>query len=408
MKQLEIGDIEPRLLGRRLQEARKARGLTQQDVAEALSVARTTITAIEKGERRAHSDDIIRMGSLFGRAVSDLVGKRESIPDFAVQFRTAVKIADSPRAEMELSQAVQDFQNLCEDYLYLESLSAMPLRQNYIPSYSISGVGVEAEAEEVAWSEHNRLGLGDGPILNLREVLENEVSMRIFSIDLPSRVAGMFSFTDELGGCIAVNGKHPAERRRWTMAHEYGHFLTSRFHSEISLLGGYSRVPAEERFADAFARCLLMPASGLRRRFNQTRAIDGSVTAADICRMAHYYFVSVEAMALRLEELKLLPGGTWNRLRDRGFQVREAQFQLGLEPRKVGGQQLPLRYRLLAAQAYEGDQITEGELARLLRTDRASARRIVQELTHTLHLESKGDIASLPIDLAGSLIGRDQ
>ena len=88
--------------------------------------------------------------------------------------------------------------------------------------------------------------------------------------------------------------------------------------------------------------------------------------------------------------------------------MREAQFQLGLEPRKVGGQQLPLRYRLLAAQAYEGDQITEGELARLLRTDRASARRIVQELTHTLHLESKGDIASLPIDLAGSLIGRDQ
>ena len=53
-----------------------------------------------------------------------------------------------------------------------------------------------------------------------------------------------------------------------------------------------------------------MPASGLRRRFNQTRAIDGSVTAADICRMAHYYFVSVEAMALRLEELRLLPGGT--------------------------------------------------------------------------------------------------
>ena len=47
-------------------------------------------------------------------------------------------------------------------------------------------------------------------------------------------VAGIYSYTEELGGCIAVNARHPAERRRWSMAHEYGHFLTRRFQSEIS------------------------------------------------------------------------------------------------------------------------------------------------------------------------------
>ena len=46
--------IEPRRLGGRLQEARAARGLTQQDLADVLGLARTTITAIEKGERREH------------------------------------------------------------------------------------------------------------------------------------------------------------------------------------------------------------------------------------------------------------------------------------------------------------------------------------------------------------------
>ena len=102
------------------------------------------------------------------------------------------------------------------------------------------------------------------------------------------------------------------------MAHEYGHFLTSRYSSEISILGRRGRIPAEERFADAFARCFLMPATGLRRRFNQIRSAEARVTAADICRMAYYYFVSVEAMTLRLEELRLLPSGTWDRLKDRG------------------------------------------------------------------------------------------
>ena len=401
--QLDIGNIEPRLLGRKLQEARKARGLTQQDVAEALSVARTTVTAMEKGERRVQPDDIIHMAAIYGRSVNDLVGAREPIEDFAVQFRTALRGAGTADIEQDLSMAVGDFQSLCEDHLYLESLIGTQPRRGYIPSYPIARSGVEASAEETAWAEHNRLGLGDGPIHNLRELLETEAAIRVFLIDLPSRVAGMFSFADALGGCIAVNSKHPQERRTWTMAHEYGHFLTSRYNSEISILGTHGRMPVEERFADAFARCFLMPATGLTRRFNQTRAADGRVTAADICRMAHYYFVSVEAMTLRLEELRLLPAGTWDRLKDRGFRVREAQALLGLEPRIDDDQRLPTRYRLLAVQAFENELITEGELVRLLRSDRASARRMVLDLTHTLHLEEEGRIKSLPIDLTGSL-----
>ena len=59
-----IDTIDPRVLGRRLQEARKARGFTQQDVADSLAVARTTITALEKGERRTRPDELIQMARL--------------------------------------------------------------------------------------------------------------------------------------------------------------------------------------------------------------------------------------------------------------------------------------------------------------------------------------------------------
>ena len=407
MKQHVIETIDPRALGRRLQEARKARGFTQQDVAESLAVARTTITALENGERRARPNELIKLAGLFGRSVGDFVGPREPVADFTVQFRTAVSSAASLAAQQELRQAIQEFQSLCENYLFLENLTEASLQRNYPSQYSIGRTPPEDAAEDVASSERNRLGLGDGPLLRLRETLESDVGVRIFAIELPSRVAGIFAYTEELGGCIAVNAHHPAERRRWSMAHEYGHFLTRRFQSEISVLGGYSRVPAVERFADAFACSLLMPSVGLRRRFNEiSRTTDGKVTVADICRVAHHYFVSVEAMTLRLEELRLLPGGTWERLRDRGFKVREAQVQLGLTLRSPADRLLPLRYQLLAVRAYEEGNITEGELARQLRVDRVSARRIVQELTHPLHLLNEGDEGSLSIDLASSISGQ--
>ena len=250
--------------------------------------------------------------------------------------------------------------------------------------------------------------MGDGLILNLREILESDVGVRVFYTELPSRVAGLFAYTEELGGCIAVNSKHPEERRRWSMAHEFGHFLTSRFRSEVSMLATYERVPAGERFADALARCLLMPAAGLRRRFHEIfRASEGKLTVAEVCRVAHYYFVSVQAMMLRMEELRLLPGGAWERLRDRGFKVREAQEQLGWVPQAHDDGSLPIRYQLLAIRAFEEGKLSEGELANLLRADRVSARRIVQRLTHSPHLLDEGKVGSLSLNLASIVTGQN-
>ena len=405
MEEHALKGIAPRALGRRLQEARKARGLTQQDAADSLSVARTTVTALEKGERRMRPGELIQLARLYGRPVSEFVGPKEPIADFAVQFRRSAGGGDETDAET--AAAVEEFRRLCEDYLYLENLSGAPLRRNYPPQYSTDGTSPESAAADIASAERNRLGLGDGPLLRLRDTLESDVGLRVFVIDLPSRVAGLFSYTEELGGCVAVNARHPAQRQRWSMAHEYGHFLTNRFQSEISLLVSHRRVPGTERFADAFARCLLMPAPGLQRRFNElSRAVGGKVTAAEVCRVAHQYVVSVEAMMLRLEGLGVLPGGTWERLRDRGFKVREAQDILGLTPHPSGDQLLPLRYQYLAARAYEEGELTEGQLARLLRVDRVLARRAVQRLTHPLHLLDEGEVASLSVDLASSFSGQ--
>ena len=408
MQQHVLEATDPRVLGRRLQAARKARHLTQQQVAESLAVARTTITALEKGERRTRPSELIQLARLYGGSVSQLVGPREFREDFSVQFRAAVAGAETRQAQNELEQAIQSFQGLCEDYLYLERLNGAPIRRSYPSQYLISGVSPEVAAGDVASSERNRLGIGDGPILNFREILEDDVGVRVFYTELPSRVAGLFAYTDDLGGCVTVNSRHPEERRRWSMAHEYGHFLASRFRSDISILATYERVPAGERFADAFAGCLLMPAVGLRRRFNEAlRASGGNVTVAEVYRLANYYSVSVPAMMLRMEELRLLPGGAWERLRDRGHRVPEAREQLGLVSQSDGDNRLPIRYQLLAVRAYEEGKLTEGEFAKILRVDRVSARRMVRRLTHSPDLVDEGNGEYLSLPLANVVKGRD-
>ena len=375
--------LDPRDLGARLREARNARGWTQQQAAEALGVARTTMTAIEKGERRVQPDELVELAQAYGRKLSSLLRPGPPVEDLAVQLRSSLP-PERP-IDADLLPHIHDLERLCDDYLELERLSGAGPHRHDPPAYSLEGADPEVIAEDVATAERNRLGLGEAPVHNIRALLEEDVGLRVFYMDLPSKVAGMFAFTEEHGGALAINRSHPPERRRHSMTHEYGHFLTDRYQSEITLIGRYERRPAAERFAEAFGRAFLMPAGSLRRRFHELvrqrhRGGEGSPTAGDLCHLAHYFFVSFEAVTRRLEELSLLRAGTWDRLHQQGFRVREAQKLLGLQERPVDDELLPSRYRYLAVEAWQRGDLSEGQLASFLRVDRVSARRMVREI----------------------------
>src|SRR5690606_14765227 len=120
---------------------------------------------------------------------------------------------------------------------------------------------------------------------------------------LPSAVAGLYAFTAESGPCIMVNRKQPAPRRRATIAHEYGHFLTERFKPGVAYIDGQTRKPRTERFVESFALSFLMPAAALRRRFAQVVQRSGDFQVADLCRLAHEFHASLQTMTWRLEEI---------------------------------------------------------------------------------------------------------
>ena len=74
MQESVVDAVVPGILGQGLQKARRARGLTQQEVADSLELARTTVAALEKRERRIRPDELISLAGLYGRQVSAFVG----------------------------------------------------------------------------------------------------------------------------------------------------------------------------------------------------------------------------------------------------------------------------------------------------------------------------------------------
>ncbi len=402
MSENPLDAVEPRALGARVREAREARGWTQQQMSDRLGMARTTIVAIEKGERRLKPGELVEISSLLGRNVSDLLQRGAPAEGLALQLRGL--LPSGAPADADLLSSIEELQRLCEDYIHLEELCQAPLRRRYPAEYDIQGIDPELAAEDVADAERNRLGLGEGSLVNLREVLEADVGLRVFQLTLPPQVAGLFAFTEASGGCIAVNLCHPPERRRLSLAHELGHFLTVRYRPALTFEARYERRPVGERFAEAFARAFLMPASGLRRRYLELeRERPQGMTHGDLWRLAHFYAVPVEAMTRRLEALRLMPAGTWDRLRQERFRDREAQRFLGLAPIHPDEEPLPARYIALAVEAWQQEQLSEGQLARFLRTDRLGARERSQRLeASAIEGDERGDAFDLRTPLLGS------
>ena len=64
-------------VGKRLLECRKACGLTQKEVADALGVAQPVYQRFEKGVFECNYDQLVALSNLFGVSIDYLLGKAD-------------------------------------------------------------------------------------------------------------------------------------------------------------------------------------------------------------------------------------------------------------------------------------------------------------------------------------------
>lgn len=375
----KIASIAPDVLGQRLREARAAARLTQQAAAKSLGFSRTTLVAIEKGDRSVSPDELLGLAEVYDVSVNMLLNRRAVSFDVAPLFRRSRSVQKNEELAGDTAKQLRDLACL---YVDLEERLGKPLQFLYPPEVMVQpNVDLGEQAEDLALDLRRRLGLGLGPIADVIGMVEMELGIRVFIQPLPSSVSGAFAYAPVVGACILINSLHPRERQNWTFAHELGHFLTERSALDVAWQEGLSQSAHYlERFADLFAGALLLPAATIRRRIHEIKALEGKVAARQLIYLARAFKVSTEAFTRRLEQLQLVPEGTYDALRRRGLGeiVREVLGDPGVAAEDVG-RYFP-RFSLLAIEAHQRALLSESQLAQQLGISRIEARKLVDAL----------------------------
>lgn len=398
--------IDLHALSERLSAARRAAGITQEAAADHLGMSRPTYIAIEKGMRRPRPDELVKLAELFKEPLNKLLRNEARPPNVQPHLRTMLQVAADGHEGVEA--ATSKLLSFVDDYRYLESLAGEKSITTFPPQVRTPPGPIERFAEYCAQEERERLYLGTHqPIHTLRGILE-ESGLHVFFDKLDFNLAGLYAFVPDFGYCILVNSLHPRDRRRWTIAHEYGHFLADRDHPGIDYLKPMQRKPESERFADTFAAAFLMPEVGVQRRFYDDVDRTGDFKVGDLCRMADFYAVSLVAMTLRLESLGLIPRGSWDGIKASRAPEAALQRDAGTaHARELDSSDLyPKRYKMLAVLAFNMEKLSEGELARLLRCSRIRAREIVEQLSAAPD-DGANTSSRVPLELTHSLLSAE-
>ena len=316
-------------LGDRLRAAREQRGISQQAVAEALGLPRTAITNIETGKRNVSTFELTRMADFYGQSASFFLSAADSASqdDISVVLHRALpEMADSP----EIDQAVGHIVDLCREGAALRVMLNQTTEQA-APDYS-NRMSLVSDAirqgQLVAQEERRRLGLGNGPIGSIADVITDQ-GIWTAATELPDSLSGFFLNHPSIGVAIMVNARHWPVRRRFSYAHEYAHALFDR-HAPITTTRRENSSDLIEKRANAFAAAFLMPPEGVSEQLNQLdkgrpsrlsevifdvannatmeteirpRPGSQSITYQDVAALARHFGASYEAVVWRLKSL---------------------------------------------------------------------------------------------------------
>lgn len=149
-----------------------------------------------------------------------------------------------------------------------------------------------------------------GPPVDVQAVAAR-LGFTIMEYDFPDSMSAV-TFIEDGIKAIGVNRDHAPVRRRFSAAHELGHFLNghepvdhaaTHVDTRPSYFNPHNR---QEREADEFAAELLMPLPWLKR--------DVGRLGLNVTALAQLYEVSEQAMWIQLIDHKLTPPGGTARL----------------------------------------------------------------------------------------------
>ena len=401
--------IDQAELGRRLRQAREACGLTQDDVAQEMGLARATVAQIELGNRSVSGLELARFSYLYARDIRDFVA-----PAFNADSLASVLLRAEDGEDDGVRAALRGCIALGHQLRDLEGMLGISRSTATVPSYPSVALASKWDAIQsgtrAASEERRRLGLGLGPLGDVPALLEAQ-GIRTGLIQMPSGVSGLMISDSSVGLFVVVNREHPAVRQRFSWCHEYAHLLLDR-----AQIGHVSRESERndllEVRANVFAANLLMPEEGVRQLVGtlgkgsasrlhaevfdeigvvpvDTRTAGGSqdLQIYDVVKLAHHFGVSVLSALYRLMNLRLITDKQFEQMKqmDSAGLSRQLAAVLGLtevtDEENISA--FYRRYLILALEAYRREKISHRKLIEVaikLGVGEAEIERVVEGL----------------------------
>jgi Zn-dependent peptidase ImmA (M78 family)/transcriptional regulator with XRE-family HTH domain len=317
-------------IGSVIRNLRERMGVSQDKLASWVGVSRATIAQIELGNRQPESMELFRMADFFGCTVSDLArGDEEGLSAVGVRFRRSMGAGEDDSVWRVVSSSI----SLAREAANLRSLLGMGVVDTPIMEYRLSAPSDKGEAvfqgNQVAYRERMRLNLGSDPIQDVRELMEAQ-GVLVGETALPTDVSGFMVNLGDSGFLCMVKESDSALRKRFSLAHEYGHVLMDAcLKSVVSRTSEIDEL--SEVRANVFAAAFLMPEQGCREMirgagkgcpsrertdvFDEATVIrveergrqeEQQVQLYDAARLAERFGASLQAVLFRLRNLGII------------------------------------------------------------------------------------------------------
>ena len=218
----------------------------------------------------------------------------------------------------EMDQIIADFNfRILHIRRMLEAVEFIP--QSNIPK--LEPAKYDNNIEQIASTVRSHWLVPQGPFPNLTASIEQAGGIVIHSSMGGSDVSGITIAAPGLPPIILLNKDQPADRMRFTLAHELGHIVMHKFPS-----------PTMEKEANEFASALLMPTSDIEHALFD-------IDLPKLAALKPEWRVSMQALLYRGQERGIIPKSVANHLW-RQFNVNRIKMreppELDFEPEVPG------------------------------------------------------------------------
>ena len=278
------------LFARRLKNARKLAGMSQDDLVGAMDgiVKKTSIAKYERAEMMPDS----RVVMALSRALGVLPGY------FTREFNVSIQ---KPEFRKKKSLGVKDLESIeqkvmtsLELYLELEELAG----KTDVFERSLSGkiIHNEEDVEDAAEQLLAEWNLGLKGFSNVFSVLE-EHGIRLIEVATDTTFDGFSTYANGVIPVIVYNNVFTVERKRLTVLHELGHLLLN---FDEAILTDESRV---EKLCFRFGAALMMPRACFYKEIGSKRH---RLPLEELIILKNRYGISVAAIVRRALNLGVI------------------------------------------------------------------------------------------------------